>query len=84
MTVTDRRSDGPTDRRTDGPTDGRTKPLIELLFATKNCVFLCLCSAVTSKRIKLGSCGWSQINGIEKNLFQTSYSFLKKIASIQA
>ena len=25
-----------TDPRTDGPTHGRTKPLIELLFATKN------------------------------------------------
>ena len=29
-------TNGPTDRRTDQRTDGRTKPLIELLFATKN------------------------------------------------
>ena len=27
------------DRRTHGPTDGRTKPLIDLLFATKNAPF---------------------------------------------
>ena len=33
---TDGQMDGQTDRRTDGWMDGRTKPLIELLFATKN------------------------------------------------
>ena len=42
----------------------------------RNCVQLCLCRAVTSKRIELESRGCSQINGIEKS-FPDLMQFLK-------